>query len=86
MSILIIDTSYLIYKAYFAYPHLSYQNQPTGAIYGFIKTVLKLITDWQPKILVFTVIVQKKLGDMNYLMNIKPDDQKWKTKCLDKFQ
>ena len=55
MSILIIDTSYLIYKAYFAYPDLSYQNQPTGAIYGFIKTVLKLITDWQPKILVFTV-------------------------------
>jgi len=53
MSILIIDTSYLIYKAYFAYPKLSYQEQPTGAIYGFIKTVFKLVTKWQPTILVF---------------------------------
>jgi len=50
---LIIDTSYLIYKAYFAYPNLTYQEQPTGAIYGFIKTILKLVTTWQPKILVF---------------------------------
>ncbi len=60
MSILIIDTSYLIYKAYFAYPKLSYQEQPTGAIYGFIKTVLKLVSKWQPAILVFACDLPEK--------------------------
>jgi DNA polymerase I len=52
---LIIDTSYLIYRSYFAYPHLTYGTKSTGAIYGFIKTILFLIETYNPDILIFAL-------------------------------
>lgn len=43
---LIIDCSSLIYSAYFTMGNLSYNNERTGVIFGFLKKVLKLAKDF----------------------------------------
>ena len=53
MKTLIIDTSYLIYRSYFAYPKLTFNNQPVGAFFGFAKTIIELVRDNKPDQLVF---------------------------------
>ncbi len=75
MKALIIDSSYLIYRSYFAYPDLSVaikdnsrdtnldknpNNQiqdltqfSVGAFFGFAKTIMYLLRDLRPNILVF---------------------------------
>ena len=50
---LLIDTSYLIYRSYFAYPDLIINKEPIGAFYGFAKTILALLKDHKPDSLVF---------------------------------
>ncbi len=60
MKHLIIDTSYLIYRSYFAYPLLTSNGQNTGAIYGFIKTVLSLIKEFEPNTLSFACDLPQK--------------------------
>jgi DNA polymerase I len=52
MKILLIDSSYLIYKSYFAYPNLTYNNAPVGAFFGYAKTILQLINTYKPDQLV----------------------------------
>jgi len=39
---IIVDSSGLIYQAFFSYGVLSYDNKPTGVIYGFLKKVLAI--------------------------------------------
>ncbi len=53
MKTLIIDTSYLVYKSYFAYPKLLYNDQPVGAFFGFAKTIIQLVSENKPDQLVF---------------------------------
>ncbi len=54
MKTLLIDTSYLIYRSYFAYPDLSVGEQPVGALFGFCKAVLSLKKEYQPDRIAFT--------------------------------
>lgn len=57
---LIIDSSFLAYRSYFAYPSLQNQyNIYTGAIFGFAKTVLQLTYKINPDYLVFTHDLQE---------------------------
>jgi DNA polymerase I len=53
MKTLIIDCSFLMYKSYFAYPSLTFEEKPVGAFFGFVKTVLQLISHLKPDQLVF---------------------------------
>jgi DNA polymerase I len=53
MKTLIIDTSYLIYRSYFAYPKLTHNDQPVGAFFGFTKTIIELVRENKPDQLVF---------------------------------
>jgi DNA polymerase I len=53
MTVLIIDTSYLIYRSFFAYPSLTSKGLPTGAFFGFAKTILALIHEYKPDELIF---------------------------------
>jgi len=54
VSILIVDSSYLVFRSFFAYPRLTDKKGfPTGAFYGFCKTVISLIKDYQPEQIVF---------------------------------
>jgi DNA polymerase-1 len=56
---LLIDTSYLIFRSYFAYPDLTTKSLTTGeeshvgAFFGFAKTILALVKELQPEILIF---------------------------------
>jgi DNA polymerase-1 len=58
-KVLIVDTSYLIFRSYFAYPQLTYNEQPVGALFGFCKTVLALIKDFQITELIFAIDLPK---------------------------
>lgn len=54
MSILIVDSSYLVFRSFFAYPRLTDpKGFPTGALYGFCKTVISLIQRYKPDQVVF---------------------------------
>lgn len=49
-NIVIIDGSSLLYRAFFAIPHLSDpQGRPTNAIYGFLNMLLKLYSELNPQ-------------------------------------
>jgi 5'-3' exonuclease len=49
MRLLLIDGHYYVYRSFFAIRNLSNsRGEPTNAIYGFIKTVRKMIKDLQP--------------------------------------
>jgi 5'-3' exonuclease len=59
MKILLIDTAYLTYRSYFGYPKdfsatVNGQSVPTGAIYGFAKTILALVKKYKPNQIIFT--------------------------------
>jgi len=57
---LVIDTSYLIYRSYFAYGNLSYNNMPSGAIYGFVKAIVEMCEVIKPDYLCFCMDTPKK--------------------------
>ena len=59
MKHLIIDTSYLIYRSYFAYPKLTSDGESTGAFFGFAKTVIALIKEYRPDTLIFALDTPK---------------------------
>ncbi len=49
VKLLLIDGHYYVYRSYFAIQSLSNsRGEPTNAIYGFVKTVRKMIKDVQP--------------------------------------
>ena len=48
-SLVLVDGSYYLFRAYYATPNLTNaENEPTGAIYGVINMLRKLIRDEQP--------------------------------------
>lgn len=47
-NVIIIDSSYLVFRSHFAYSKLVYKEQPIGALFGYIKTVLNLIRIYKP--------------------------------------
>jgi DNA polymerase-1 len=50
MKLLLIDGHYYVYRSFFAIPNLSNsRGEPTNAIYGFIKTVRRMLKDLQPE-------------------------------------
>lgn len=49
MKLLLIDGHYYVYRSFFAIQNLSNsRGEPTNAIYGFVKTVRKMIKDLTP--------------------------------------
>jgi DNA polymerase-1 len=59
MKTLLIDSSYLLFRSHFAYPHLTYGGKPTGAFYGYIKGVLRFIKEYKPD----NVVIAKDLPE-----------------------
>lgn len=59
--LLIIDTSYLIYRSYFAFKNLSTEEGvPTGAFYGFVRAVFQMYEEINPSVLVFAIDTPQK--------------------------
>src|SRR5688500_18867770 len=51
-TLVLVDGSSYLYRAFFALPPLSNsRGEPTGAIYGVINMLLKLIREQQPQLL-----------------------------------
>lgn len=49
MRLLLIDGHYYVYRSFYAIRHLSNsRGEPTNAIYGFVKTVRKMLKDLAP--------------------------------------
>src|SRR5205085_983845 len=49
MRLLLIDGHYYVYRSFFAIRELANsRGEPTNAIYGFVKTIRKMIKDLQP--------------------------------------
>jgi 5'-3' exonuclease len=76
-SFLIIDSSYLTYKSYFAYPSLrNAKNQEIGALFGFIKGIMNTASKIRPDHIIFTRDLQDKTFrhdlDVEYKGNRKP--------------
>lgn len=47
--LLLIDGSYYVYRSFFAHPALCNQRgEPTGAIYGFVKSIARMLRHVQP--------------------------------------
>ncbi len=54
MHYLLIDSSYLQYRSYFAYPELTNsKKEPLGAIYGFVKSILSFQKNLAPDYVIF---------------------------------
>lgn len=58
-KILIVDTSYLIFRSFFAYPKLTYGGESVGAVFGFCKTIISLVAEFGITELVFAVDLPK---------------------------
>jgi DNA polymerase I len=57
---IIIDTSYLIYRSYFAYPRLTDKNGvPSGAFFGFAKAIFAVIKEYKPVSISFALDLPK---------------------------
>jgi DNA polymerase I len=54
MRYLVIDTSYLTYRSYFAFQNMKQGDQPIGALYGFAKAIVQLYNEFQPDDIIFT--------------------------------
>ena len=44
----LLDVSAIMYRAYFANMNFRTKNEPTGAVYGFINTLLSIIKEFNP--------------------------------------
>ena len=50
MKLLLIDGHYYVYRSFFAIQNLSNsRGEPTNAIYGFTKTIRRMMKDLQPE-------------------------------------
>jgi len=51
-KLVLIDGSSIMYRAFFALPHfVTKNNEPTGALYGFIRMLLRVLKDEKPQYL-----------------------------------
>src|SRR6185295_16415330 len=49
MKLLLVDGPYYVYRSFFAIQKLSNsRGEPTNAIYGFVKTIRKMLKDLKP--------------------------------------
>lgn len=85
MKLLILDTSYLIYRSYFAYPMLTSNGQNTGALFGFIKTVISLIREFEPDNLVFACDLPEKTWRHEILDSYKAGRPEIETQMREQF-
>lgn len=57
---LIVDSSYLMYRSHFAYPNLIAAGKPAGAFFGFVKTLMAVIREFNPDKIYFALDSKQK--------------------------
>ena len=75
---IIIDGSSYLFRAYYALPPLTNTaGHPTGAMYGVVNMIKKLLKQYKTdKIAIIFDSKQKKTSAMSYTKNTKPIEQK----------
>lgn len=48
----LLDVSAMMYRAFFANMHFRTKNEPTGAIYGFVNTLMSILKEFSPEYVV----------------------------------
>lgn len=56
----LLDTSAIMYRAFYANTHFRTKNEPTGAVYGFVNTLLRIIADFSPEYIAAAFDVSRK--------------------------
>ena len=75
-KLLLVDGSSYLYRAYHALPDLtSASGQPTGAIYGVLTMLQKLIKEEQPDYLAVIFDRPEKHSDMNSFLSTRRIDK-----------
>jgi 5'-3' exonuclease len=70
MRLLLIDGHYYVYRSFFAIRELANsRGEPTNAVYGFVKTVRKMIKDLQPDL----AVVLWDMGIPQRRVELQPD-------------
>ena len=67
MKLLLIDGHYYVYRSFFAIRELNNsRGEPTNAIYGFVKTVRRMVKDLQPELgaVVWDMGIPKRRTDL----------------------
>jgi DNA polymerase I len=59
-NVIIVDTSYLIFKSFYGYPHLNTGDTPTGAFFGFVKTIVRLRKEFNTDFFIFCCDLKDK--------------------------
>ena len=71
--LILVDGSSYLYRAFHALPPLANsRGEPTGAVYGVINMLRKLITDYQPEYIAIIFDAKGKTFRDEILRNIKP--------------
>lgn len=77
----LLDVSAIMYRAYFANMNFRTKNEPTGAVYGFINTLLSIINKFKPDYMAAAFDVKRSsLKEQKYIVIINLiDNQHQKT-------
>ena len=75
--LVLLDAHAIIHRAYHALPEFSSSTgEPTGALYGVVTMLFKLIEDFHPDYIVACYDLPQKHFDMKRTLNIKQEEQK----------
>jgi 5'-3' exonuclease len=85
---IVVDSSGLIYSAFYTFGTLSYDKKPTGVIYGFLKKVLTLAEKFNTNNFYFCfdhMINHREQLDPRYKANRKDKKDKWTAEDMEQF-
>ena len=80
LRLVLLDTHAILHRAYHAIPELtSSKGEPTGALYGLVSTLLKMLSDLKPDYIVATrdlpgATVRHELFEAYKAKRVKPED------------
>jgi DNA polymerase I len=92
-SLYIVDAAGYLYRSYFALPPMSDgQGRPTHALYGFVRSMEKLIKDFEPEFLVAvfdgernTESRKKLYGAYKANRQLSPEDFGWQVEAAKRY-
>jgi DNA polymerase I len=68
-TVIIFDSSYLVFRSHFIHPHIKHEGFSTGALFGFYKTVNSIIIQYKPDYIYFA----KDLPEPTWRHDFYPD-------------
>ena len=57
----LLDVSAIMYRAYFANMNFRTKTEPTGAVYGFVNTLMSIIKEFNPDFIGAALMLKEAL-------------------------